>query len=176
MFAHILSPHPPFIVDDKGQPTYPPRVFTNNDGSDFFQVGTRQEYIQGYRNQVIFTSSRIRQTIQEILLNSPQPPIIIIQGDHGSGMNLNQHDLTKTDVADRFSNLNAIYMPGMNSNGLYPDISSVNTFRVIFNNYFGTNYKLLDDRSYLSTLDHPYKLIDVTDWLLEPALLNQPDR
>jgi hypothetical protein len=170
VFAHILSPHPPFIFDDKGQPTNPPRVFTNNDGSDFFQVGTRQEYLQGYRNQVIFTTTRIRQTIQEILQNSPQPPIIIIQGDHGSGLNLDQHSLAKTDVPDRFSNLNAIYMPGMNSNLLYPDISSVNTFRVIFNNYFGTDYKLLDDRSYYSTLDQPYKLIDVTDQLNKPAL------
>jgi hypothetical protein len=91
-------------------------------------------------------------------------------------LNLDQHNLAKTDVQDRFANLNAIHMPGMNSNGLYPDISSVNTFRVIFNNYFGTNYKLLDDRSYLSTLDHPYKLIDVTDLLYEPALIDQPPR
>lgn len=165
VFAHILSPHPPFIFDDKGQPTNPPRAYSNNDGSDFFQLGTRQEYIQGYRNQVLFASSRIRQTIEQILQNSPQPPIIIIEGDHGSGLNLDQHDLAKTDVQDRFSNLIAIYMPGMNSKMLYPDISSVNTFRVIFDNYFGTNYKLLDDRSYYSTLDHPYKLVDITDRL-----------
>ncbi len=165
VFAHIMSPHPPFIFDDKGQPTNPPRAYSNNDGSDFFQVGTRQEYIQGYRNQVLFTSTRIRQTIEQILQNSPQPPIIIIQGDHGSGLNLDQHDLAKTDVQDRFSNLIAIYMPGMNSKMLYPNISSVNTFRVILDNYFGTNYKLLDDRSYYATLDHPYKLVDVTDRL-----------
>jgi hypothetical protein len=165
VFAHILSPHPPFIFDDKGQPTNPPRAYSNNDGSDFFQLGTRQEYIQGYRNQVLFASSRIRQTIEQILQNSPQPPIIIIEGDHGSGLNLDQHDLAKTDVQDRFSNLIAIYMPGMNSKMLYPDISSVNTFRVIFDNYFGTNYKLLDDRSYYSPLDHPYKLVDITDRL-----------
>jgi hypothetical protein len=174
VFAHILSPHPPFIVDDNGQPTYPPRVFTNNDGSDFFQVGTRQEYLQGYRNQVIFTSTLIRQTIQEILLNSPEPPIIIIQGDHGSGLNMDQYNLANTNVPDRFSNLNAIYMPGMNSNLLYPSISSVNTFRVIFDNYFGTNYKLLDDRSYYSTFDHLFNLVDVTDLLDDPNLINQP--
>jgi len=165
VFAHILSPHPPFIFDDKGQPTNPPRAYSNNDGSDFFQVGTRQEYIQGYRDQVLFTTTRIRQTIEQILQNSPQPPIIIIEGDHGSGLNLDQHDLAKTDVQDRFSNLIAIYMPGMNSKMLYPDISSVNTFRVIFDNYFGADYKLLDDRSYYSTLDHPYKLVDITDQL-----------
>ncbi len=167
VFAHILSPHPPFIFDDKGQPVNPPRAYSNNDGSDFFQLGTRQEYIQGYRNQVLFTTTRIRQTIEEILQNSPQPPIIIIEGDHGSGLNLDQHDLAKTDVQDRFANLIAIYMPGMNSKMLYPEISSVNTFRVIFDNYFGTNYKLLDDRSFYSTLDHPLSLVDITDRLGE---------
>jgi hypothetical protein len=69
-------------------------------------------------------------------------------------------------------------MPGMNSKMLYPDISSVNTFRVILDDYFGTNYELLDDRSFYSTLDHPFKLIDITNRLGDPNipdnLANQP--
>ncbi len=168
VLAHILAPHPPFVLDDQGRPIYPPRIYTNNDGSDFFQVGTRQEYIQGYRDQVMFITTRIRQTIEEILQNSPQPPVIIIQGDHGSGLNLDQHNLNNTDVQDRFSNFSAIYLPGMNSKMLYPQISNVNTFRVIFDAYFGTNYELLEDRSYYSTLDHPFNFVDITDRLEGP--------
>lgn len=39
----------------------------------------------------------------------------------------------------------------------------VNTFRLIFNFYFGTDYELLDDRCYFSSYDYPYKFTDVTD-------------
>ena len=31
---------------------------------------------------------------------------------------------------------------------LYPTITPINSFRVVFNSYFGTNYPLLEDQSY----------------------------
>lgn len=46
---------------------------------------------------------------------------------------------------------------------LYPAISPVNSFRVIFNSQFGTEYPLLPDRSYFAPGDLPYSLTDVTD-------------
>ena len=33
---------------------------------------------------------------------------------------------------------------------LYPAISPVNSFRLIFNEYFGANYPLLPDQTYIS--------------------------
>jgi len=33
---------------------------------------------------------------------------------------------------------------------VYPTISNVNTFRLIFNLYFNMDYKLLEDKSYFS--------------------------
>ena len=46
-------------------------------------------------------------------------------------------------------------MPG-HTDQLYPTISPVNTFRVLFNTYFGTNYPLLEDVSYKSPIPHIY--------------------
>ena len=41
-------------------------------------------------------------------------------------------------------------------------MSPVNTFRAVFNHYFGTSYELLEDRHFLSTPGAPYDLIAVT--------------
>jgi hypothetical protein len=59
--------------------------------------------------------------------------------------------------------LNAYYLPLKDCDLVYDSITPVNTFRVIFNCYFGTNYKLLEDKSYNSFDFSPYKFTDVTD-------------
>jgi hypothetical protein len=47
---------------------------------------------------------------------------------------------------------------------LYPTITPVNTFRIIFNTYFGQNIPLLEDVSMYSSYEDPfrYKLIPNT--------------
>lgn len=59
--------------------------------------------------------------------------------------------------------MDAYYLPGGGDQKLYPSISPVNSFRVIFNRYFKTNYPLLEDRSCFSTWSRPYRFFDVTD-------------
>ncbi|HUG33188.1 MAG TPA: hypothetical protein VMJ90_00355, partial [Anaerolineales bacterium] len=44
--------------------------------------------------------------------------------------------------------LNTYYVNEAAKKDLYPVITPVNTFHVIFNNYFGTSYPLLEDFSY----------------------------
>jgi hypothetical protein len=39
----------------------------------------------------------------------------------------------------------------------------VNTFRIIFNNYFGAKLDLLPERNYYSSWSEPYLCIDVSD-------------
>ena len=42
-------------------------------------------------------------------------------------------------------------------------LTPVNTFRLIFNHYFGTDLELLKDESYFSTWDRPYEFVRFTD-------------
>ena len=46
--------------------------------------------------------------------------------------------------------LNAYYVNDQAKKDLYETITPVNSFRIIFNNYFGTKYPLLEDKSYHS--------------------------
>jgi len=162
VYAHIIAPHPPFVFDERGELNAPNRKFTLSDGSHFFEKGgTAEEYLQGYSNSLASVNKLIKTTISRLKANSERPFIIIVQGDHGPGLGLNWKSVENTNIKERFSILNAYYFYDQNYSSLYPQITPVNTFRVIFNQYFGTDYDLLADRSYYSTWDQPFKLIRI---------------
>jgi hypothetical protein len=162
VFAHILAPHPPFVFGEHGEPVEPGRSFSLNDGSDFMKQGNKDEYIMNYKRQLTFINNRLKKTIDDILSRSPEPPIIIIQSDHGPGSMLDWEEPMNTDFDERMSILNAFYLPFDGHLELYEEITPVNSFRVILDYYFGTDLELLDDKSYFSSTYHPYEFIDVT--------------
>lgn len=139
-YIHLISPHPPFVFDENGNHTYP-ADFWNEKG-----VYTYNLYLSGYTDQVTYLNKKILQAIDTILEESDTPPIIIIQGDHGPWMQPKDR---------RMWILNAYYLPG-NNDELYPTITPVNTFRLVFNSYFGGRYEMLADASYFSPVPNLY--------------------
>jgi hypothetical protein len=112
--------------------------------------------------------------VDGVLERSPSPPVIIVQGDEGpypegtEGVDYNWSRLSVRLLRQRTGILNAYHLPGDHAAQLYPDISPVNSFRVVFNTYLGTHLPLLPDR----TMRHgsnrePYPFTDVTH-LLKP--------
>jgi hypothetical protein len=130
VFAHIITPHWPYIFGPNGEP-----------------VHERPESETGYRDQVIFINGQILPILENIISRSTVTPIIIIQGDHGAVLD---------DPQRRMTILNAYYLPEAGAQSLYEAISPVNTFRVIFNHYFSLQDPLLDDISYYSSYEEPY--------------------
>lgn len=161
VFAHILAPHTPFVLDESGNPVQPARPFSLDDANAF--KGTREEYISGYNDQVSYLNQRLMKVIDSILANSELPPIIIIQGDHGPGSYFDMSGINNTCLKERYSILNAYYFPDGNYDALYPTITPVNSFRIVFNQYFGSNLEVLEDRNYFATWLAPYLYSDVTD-------------
>jgi hypothetical protein len=107
--------------------------------------------------------------VDGILSNSNQPPIIILQADHGPGANTNLFDFQDTCHLERSAILNAYFFPDQGYELLDQGISPVNSFRVILNQFFGTNLALLDNFTYYSYWDDPFHFIDVTDSLNGPC-------
>jgi hypothetical protein len=144
-YIHIISPHPPFVFDAQGNPTYPP---------DFWN-GNRQYppdlYAKGYVNQAKHLNEKMLAAVDTILANSKTPPIIIIQGDHGPWMQPNNK---RTWI------LNAYYLPGHNDK-LYPTITPVNSFRLVFDTYFGGKYDMLKDTTYYSPTPKLYQFTEI---------------
>jgi hypothetical protein len=165
VFAHILTPHPPFVFGPNGEPINPHRKYGINDGNEFLSIANREEYLSGYRDQLVYLNSLITESVERILETSSTQPVIIIQGDHGPRSSLEPDIFNGPRLVERMAILNAYLLPGIDPNLLYPGITPVNSFRLLFNAYLGTNYQLLEDRSYYSTNDKPFQFTDVTSKL-----------
>jgi len=159
VFAHIVAPHPPYVFDQTGNPVDPAYPFT-------LSIEERAGYIE----QLQFINQAILTTVDGILANSEAPPIIIIQGDHGPGTMTNHDSLEKSCLYERFSILNAYYLPSVNKSSVPMDISPVNSFRFIFNTYFNGDLELLPNRQYFSTSEHFYQFTDVTGQTQEACI------
>lgn len=163
-YAHFLIPHPPFVFNKDGKSINSNDTVEGRDGSHYFEKHpSRQEYRERYKNQLVFANKKIQEMIDEVLIRSNKPPIIILQSDHGPGSMTDWEDPKKTNMKERLSILNAYYLPEEGKKLLYQSITPVNTFRVVFNYLFNTQFDILDDKSYFATWSKPYKFIDVTD-------------
>lgn len=164
IFAHIVVPHPPFVFDKNGNLTQPGYSFSFNDGNDF--PGSKEEYKTGYVDQVEFVNGKLQGVIDAILAKSSTPPIIILQADHGPGMLTDFTSSENTCLEERFSIFAAYYLPGLEDTPIPEDITPVNTFRIIFNEYFSTDLPMLENRSYYyEDTIYIYRVEDVTKQL-----------
>lgn len=159
IFAHILVPHPPYLFDEDGQTVPEARLKKS---------GKVWEHRQNYINQLKFVNEKVENLVDEIISGSKTEPIIVIQSDHGSASLISHNDYVGWNnpsnemLKERFRNLIICYLPDSGQNKMYDSITSVNVFRVIFNTYFNEDFKLLNDKSYFSTYESPYKFVDVT--------------
>ncbi len=158
VFAHILAPHPPFLFGMDGRNYTPAFPYSIEDGN--YYAGSSDEYVAGYRNQVSYLNSQLSEMVSKIIAHSEVPPIIVLQSDHGPGLMVNWDDVTKTNLFERMSILNAILISGSEGDRISPGISSVNTFRLIFNEQFGADFELLEDKSYFSSWRRPFEFVE----------------
>ena len=144
-FVHIVSPHYPYLFGPNGEPVnYPePLTFVEK------QVFPEEESWIGYRDQLLYVNSRILEAIDVILENSDDPPLILLQSDHGPATGLDWTDPRDPYLSDRSSILSAYLLPDFCRESLYPEISPVNSFRVLFICAFESSLNLIPDLTYL---------------------------
>ena len=82
--AHIMAPHPPFVLGVDGPIPNPKRPFEILDGRLF--RGSRDEYLRGYSSQATYLLGEIRRIADDARLTSRRPMVVIIHGDHGPGL------------------------------------------------------------------------------------------
>lgn len=165
VFMHLIAPHEPY--------------FYGRD-CEFVTLSERKKIKEEikYTNHLTCVNEKLLMAVSGILANSKKPPIIIIQSDEGAPFLA--EELSPPDswgkasddlLREKFFVFNSYYLPGTKNEGLYPEITPVNSFRFIFNKYFGTNFPILPDRSYiLPDLKHLYDFVDVTDTVRKPGV------
>jgi len=155
VFAHIMCPHPPYVFGPDGEEVDSDR------GDDLRDWDSKDAYI----DQVRYVNKRIRMLVSEILDEYENPPVIVLQGDHGPSSTSYDHP-DSLHYQEVMTILNAYYLPGVDEELVYPSITPVNTFRLILRNYLGVDIPLLEDHSYHSHYSvRPFDFVDVTGML-----------
>lgn len=164
-YIHLLSPHPPFIFDADGNTLDEATTcMDGTDGSYYFDIcpGGIEKYQKQYVEQLSYLNKRFENIINEILATSKTPPIIILQGDHGPGSMTDWDSVVNSNLFERMGILNAYYVPEATKKMLYPSVTPVNTFRILFNSAYNGSFEILLDKNYFATQDKPYNFVDVT--------------
>ena len=166
VFDHIICPHIPFRFgpDGEGLSMRDTDFLRSDHEYGPKDADTVARFVRYYRGQVQFVNSRTRQVVEELLSLSARPPVIIIQADHGPNAMFDYYD-PRSALCEKLPILNAYYFPDGDYSQLYESITPVNTFRVVLNKYLGTDYRLLEDRSYFHGEKRVYDFLEMTDQL-----------
>ncbi len=161
VFAHVMIPHEPVVVDARG------RYVTE-------EQQNAKPFNEGYAGQVEFLHKEIVQLVDRLLsVPEARRPIVLIQSDEGVKdlawpypEKLSWAKASDKLLKIKFPILSAYYLPGTGNAGLYPSISPVNSFRLILNNYFKTDLRMLPDEYYaVGSGEDTYRFVRVTDRL-----------
>ena len=156
VYAHYVMPHPPFVFDREGQMP-PPHLFPKR------PVGSRDWYPPSrYVDQLSYITRHIEGVITNILAKSHQPPIIILQSDHGPGCDGISAHPTHQMLMERTGILNAYFVPASFRRELYPTISPVNTFRLLLDTCFARHWRMAPNKTFYVWGNAPYKFMEVT--------------
>jgi hypothetical protein len=162
VFTHLFLPHHPWIVDEDG-------------GYVSAREDQERTPLERHQAQWLHVDRQVRSMI-ELLLSGPEEtrPIIILSTDEGPnpdgmptiGGDLDWGHATDAQLDQKFGIFAAYYLPGVDHSDLYPTMSSVNAFRLVFDLYLDADLPLLPDRSFIhQDKHHPYILTDITDRL-----------
>ena len=157
VFAHINSPHIPYIFGPNGEEVIPENL----------ELGDPDNHkdIDAYIGQLQFINKKVLEAVSNILADENSNTIIVIQSDHGTRYIVDDYiDPTDDGIRERLSILNAYYLPDGNY-GIFGEINTpVNTFRKIFNSYLDSDFEILENRNYFATVNQiPLIFWEVTD-------------
>lgn len=134
VLLHFLIPHDPFIFGENGEVI---------DYENQYNWADKEYYLGQFK----YTSKVMQELITHILeKQNKRDSIIIVLSDHGPRGGI-KRDITIPTV-HHHKVFSAFYFPNEGDSMLYDDITPTNVFRVLFNQYFGSEFELLEDFDY----------------------------
>ncbi|UJW85094.1 sulfatase-like hydrolase/transferase [Devosia sp. SL43] len=151
VFAHMLVPHPPFVIDAQGKCTSVAEA----------SARTRAE---NYIGQLCLANSSTLSMVDTILARD-RDAIIILQSDEGPwpaqyageeiqnfGADISSvewRDVPPEELREKMATLSAIRMPGVDPEIIESDFTPVNTFRILLSEVFGVEMPKLERQAYV---------------------------
>jgi hypothetical protein len=145
-FAHIIKPHSPYVFDRD---------------CNTLRRGPEDDDVGPYLEQLECLNRMLLATVHRILERSAVPPIILLQGDHGTSL------LGATGYPDpamvppaaareRFGAFGAYYLPDGGAAAFGDTVTVVNVMGNVLRYYFGADLPRAGDEQYISPADFPY--------------------
>ena len=162
VFAHLLVPHPPYVIDADGSAL---------EREEVAELGDDPSYLRFLE----YGNRRMLELVDRILAQS-EDAVVLIQSDEGpfperyaaDEWGFEWRDATDAELEEKFGILFALRASGadLEAAGFHDTITPVNAFRVIFNARFGTDLPMLPDRSWAhEDLNHFYDFFEISDRL-----------
>jgi sulfatase-like protein len=153
-FAHILSPHWPYVLGANCEVV---------SGRRTVQPSSKD---QRYIDQLQCLNRMLLRVVSTLLERSSVPPIILLQGDHGT--NSLRYSKAKTAQAvspaqaqERFGAFGAYYLPEGGDRGFTDTVTIVNVLQKVLTHYLDAEIPPAPDELYVSLERTPYDLVPV---------------
>ncbi len=160
-FAHVMSPHSPYVFDRDCGPAHEEAA-----GGSRLQRNSAR-----YVEQVQCVNHMVLDLVTTLLRTSEVPPIILLQGDHGSKTLLPYKDrgpenITLAAAEERLGAFGAYYLPDNGSEVFGDSVTIVNVMGNVLRFYLGAALPREPDDMYLSVHRAPlaFKRVDLA-WL-----------
>jgi hypothetical protein len=166
-FAHVLSPHQPFTFESDCRPIARTRAVRSAPGSR-------------YLGQIGCTNRLVLKLVTSLLRESDVPPVILLQGDHGSSTPAFDTAATAAEIPlaaaqDRFGAFGAYYLPDHGSAEFGDSVTVVNVLGNVLRHYLGADLPREPDDLYLSPYGTPYAFKRVSfAWLAGADSMARP--
>ena len=147
----MLNPHPPFVFNRNCRP-----ASRTEAASD--KIKRQHRYLE----QLNWLNGLVLQLVTTLIRTSPEPPIILLQGDHGTNTLRFSESSTAEQIPiekarERFGAFGAYYLPGGGDREFADSVTLVNVMGNVLRYYFGANLPREPDDMYLSLEDAPYR-------------------
>ena len=124
---HLMNPHEPTVFNESGETLNP------------IWKPSREEYFAEFR----FTNSKFLELIDTIMSGSRNQTVLIFQADHATTLGDVWTSAKRTTHFDAYA---AYYFPAQFSVDIPQPFTLINSFPMILNALFGTEYEFQDDR------------------------------
>jgi hypothetical protein len=163
LFAHTLMPHPPRTFTSNCE-----QISTLTTSGDDTATLTFWGDKNGYIRDLECTNNQVLALVDDILERDPSA-VILVHGDHGTGFDVDWSLAIDAwpdrQIEERFAILMSIRLPEPCKSHLYPSLSPVNLYRVVFACLARVEPQLAPDILYVSPperhpeygMAHPYR-------------------
>jgi hypothetical protein len=139
-----------------------------------FSVEGRVSRQRAYIEQLQCLNHLLLQTVTALLQGSSVPPVILLQGDHGTNL-LRYSDaksaasVTPAQARERLGAFGAYYLPDGGGRLFSDTVTTVNVFQKVLSHYYGADIAPAPDELFVSLERTPYDFAKVDAGTLRVA-------